>query len=161
MIYSTFKAKPRAPYVRPESVTNWPSALTTPARAAIKPIASALVAQPKGEAAKPGKRAPTAAERAWMDWIVSIGCIACRLDSMPPRPTAVHHILRGGVRMGHLHTLGLCDPGHHQGGEPLGLISRHPWKQQFEQRYGTEAELLEILRKEYSALDTRAKSAIK
>ena len=119
------------------------------------------MAQPKGEAAKPGKRAPTAVERAWMDWIVSVGCIACRLDGMPPRPTAVHHILRGGVRMGHMHTLPLCQPGHHMDGAPLGLISRHPWKQQFEQRYGTELQLLEILRKENAALDSRALSAIK
>ena len=109
------------------------------------------LAQPKGEAAKPGKRAPTAAERAWMDFIVTDGCIACRLDGMTPRPTAVHHILRGGVRMGHLHTIGLCDPGHHQNGLQFGMVSRHPWKQQFEQRYGTERDLLEILRKEYAA----------
>jgi hypothetical protein len=161
MSYSTFKAKPRAPYIRPERVTNWPSALSSRANAAIKPIATECTPQPKGEAAKPGKRAPTAAERAWMNWIVSIGCIACRLDGMPPRPTAVHHILRGGIRMGHLHTLPLCDPGHHQGGQQLGLISRHPWKQRFEQRYGTEQELLEILRKEYSAHTGCALSAIK
>jgi hypothetical protein len=106
------------------------------------------VAVPKGEKAKPGKRKPTVAEQAWMEAIVAYGCIACRSDGLAPRPTAVHHIVRGGQRMGHLFTLPLCDPGHHQGGQPLGLISRHPWKARFEAQYGTEMELLERLRAE-------------
>lgn len=50
--------------------------------------------------------------------------------------------------MGHLHSLPLCDPGHHQQGQQLGLVSRHPWKAKFEQRYGTEEELLARLRAE-------------
>jgi hypothetical protein len=58
----------------------------------------------------------------------------------------VHHILRGGVRMGHLYSLPLCDPGHHQNGGQFGMVSRHPFKARFEQRYGTEAELLQRLR---------------
>lgn len=108
---------------------------------------------PKGEAAKPGKGAPTATEREWLDWIVAYGCVACHLDGVPPRPTAVHHLLRGGIRMGHLHSIGLCDPGHHQNGAPLGMVSRHPWKARFEAKYGTEKELLAWLRaqKEKSA----------
>lgn len=106
-------------------------------------------ASPKDEKAKPGKRTPTAAERAWMDWITAQGCIACRIDGVGFRPAAVHHILRGGQRIGHLHTLPLCDPGHHQNGAHLGLVSRHPWKTRFESRYGTEWELLALLRAEY------------
>jgi hypothetical protein len=97
---------------------------------------------PKGEKAKPGKRAATKDEAAWMDAIVRYGCIACRLDGRPPRPTAVHHILRGGVRLGHKHTIGLCDPGHHQNGGQFGLTSRHPYKARFEAKYGTELQLL-------------------
>jgi hypothetical protein len=110
-------------------------------------------AQPKGEKAKPGKRTPTKAEREWMDAIVASGCIACRMDSLPAKglPCAVHHILRGGVRMGHLFTLPLCDPGHHQNGGQFGIVSRHPWKAQFEARYGTELELLARLRAELGA----------
>jgi len=99
----------------------------------------------KPEPVKPGKRAPTKDEAAWMSAIVAYGCIACRLDGLPPRPTAVHHILRGGRRIGHKATLPLCDPGHHQGGEALGLVSRHPWKARFEQRYGSEDFLLSHL----------------
>ena len=102
----------------------------------------------KGERAKPGKRAPTVLERDWMDRITAFGCIACWLDGRRHQPAAVHHILRGGVRMGHLYTLPLCDPGHHQNGRQIGLVSRHPWKARFEAGYGTEWELLALARDE-------------
>jgi hypothetical protein len=97
---------------------------------------------PKGVKARPGKRTPTKEEARWMDQIVEYGCIACRIDGHAHRPTVPHHILRGQRRLGHLFTLPLCDPGHHQGGEPDGLLSFHPWKAQFEARYGTQFELL-------------------
>jgi len=91
--------------------------------------------------AKPGKRAPTAEEKRWMDAIVAYGCIACHIDGLGRRDPAVHHILRGGQRIGHRFTLPLCDPGHHQG----WVFSRHPYKARFEQRYGTEDFLLRKL----------------
>lgn len=92
--------------------------------------------------AKPGKRAPTVGEARWMSAIVTYGCIACHIDGVGYRAPAVHHILRGGQRIGHRFSLPLCDPGHHQNGQQLGLISRHPWKAQFEAVYGTELTLL-------------------
>lgn len=104
--------------------------------------ARACVPVPKGIKAKPGKRAPTPEERAWMNAITAHGCVACRQDGRGFVPAAVHHILRGGRRLGHLWTIPLCDPGHHQNGQPAGLTSRHPWKAQFEARYGTELQLL-------------------
>ena len=64
------------------------------------------------------KRTPTVPERAWMSKIAEYGCIACRLDGNGYRPAAVHHLLYGGRRIGHMHTIPLCDPGHHQGGAP-------------------------------------------
>lgn len=104
---------------------------------------------PKGpEPVRPGKRTPTVEERLWMEAIVRYGCIACRIDGILPRPTAVHHIVQGGRRLGHLFTLGLCDPGHHQNGAQLGMVSRHPWKARFENRYGLELDLLQRLRGE-------------
>lgn len=111
------------------------------------------VAVPKGIEAKPGKRTPNALEARWMASIVEYGCIACRMDGHAPRPTAVHHIVDGGRRLGHLFTLGLCDPGHHQNGGALGLISRHPYKARFEKRYGTELELLAKLKVALGAFD--------
>lgn len=105
-----------------------------------------VVAVPKDAPAKPGKGAPTVAEAEWMRRIVEYGCIACILDGHWPRPAAVHHILRGGRRMGHMYTIPLCDPGHHQGGAPRGMVSRHPWKARFEERYGSEMDLLALMR---------------
>ena len=149
-------------FKRPTRPERQPMAWPSPVRGGVvvrADMGNPITASPKGEAAKPGKHAPTVAERQWMDWIVSRGCIACRLDGMPSRPPAVHHILRGGVRMGHAHTLPLCDPGHHQSGQQIGLISRHPWKSKFEKRYGTELELLAILQKEHAALTNPAQAA--
>jgi hypothetical protein len=100
--------------------------------------------RPKAIKAKPGKHTPTKAEAAWMASITDFGCIACHLDGHPNTPGAVHHLLRGGLRLGHLFSICLCQPGHHMDGAPLGKISRHPWKAQFEARYGHEADLLEL-----------------
>ena len=111
-----------------------------------------VVPVPKGVKAKPGKTAPTADERKWLDAIVAYGCIACRMDGRGVVPPAVHHILRGGRRMGHLFSLPLCDPGHHQNGESKGMTSRHPWKARFEKRYGSELELLAVLSVEVASV---------
>jgi hypothetical protein len=105
-------------------------------------------ARPKGETAKPGKRTPTKAEREWMARIVAHGCAACKADGSGYVFPEVHHILSGGVRMGHLHTIPLCS-GHHRDGAGIpGLIARHPWRKRFEAKYGTEASLLQALRSE-------------
>jgi hypothetical protein len=137
---STFKPKlpPPRPAKQMDGYTIKPRA---PAVAMVGP-ARACVPIPKPEKARPGKRTPTVEERAWMDFITSVGCIACLLDGHPGVPGAVHHILRGGRRIGHLHTINLCQPGHHMDGQQRGMVSRHPFKARFEARYGTEAELL-------------------
>lgn len=49
--------------------------------------------------------------------------------------------------MGHLYTICLCDPGHHQNGKAIGRISRHPWKASFEAQYGHELDLLELTKR--------------
>jgi hypothetical protein len=121
--------------------------MRSPVRSVIAIVADAVVDMSKGEAASPGKSTPTEKEAAWMAAIVEHGCVACIIDGQQPRLTAVHHILRGGQRMGHLYTLPLCDPGHHQGGAEFGLISRHPWRKRFEEKYGTEMDLLMHLRR--------------
>lgn len=51
-------------------------------------------------------------------------------------------MLRGNRRIGHLSTLPLCAGHHRDGAGRPGLIARHPWRARFEDRYGTEAELL-------------------
>jgi len=117
-------------------------------------IEGEVCAVPKGTKARPGKRAPTVAEREWMNAAACHGCIACRMDGQAPRPTAIHHILRGGVRMGHLFTLPLCDPGHHKGGAQFGMVSRHHDKRGFEARYGKEMDLLARLKVELGFFDS-------
>lgn len=101
--------------------------------------------------AKPGKRAPNKSEQDWMNWIVAYGCIACRMDGNGIVDPCVHHIIRGGRRIGHHYTLPLC-PGHHQEGTGIpGLIARHPHKARFEAKYGSEHSLLSRLQSEYGA----------
>ena len=87
----------------------------------------------------------TKAEREWCDAIVQIGCIACRVMGFVGTPAEVHHLLSGGRRIGHLHSIPLC-PGHHRSSEGMVKIGRHPFKRDFEEAYGTEAELLEKTR---------------
>lgn len=83
----------------------------------------------------------TKAERQWMSAIAEQPCIVCGRF-----PVQLHHLLSGGRRIGHLHTIPLCQP-HHQGGfNDAQIVSRHPYKRAFEERYGTEQQLLERVR---------------
>jgi hypothetical protein len=122
-------------------------------RGVIRPVGDVVVAMPKGIKAKPGKRTPTALEADWIIKAVAFGCVACWLDGTPSRPTAYHHIVDGNRRLGHLFGFGLCDPGHHQHGQQFGLVSRHPWKARFEQRYGSEFDLLARLKTQLGVFD--------
>ncbi len=94
-------------------------------------------------------KTPTKAEKAWMDKIVQLGCIVCLIQNRGYVPCLPHHMLnQSGRRIGHMHTIPLCDPGHHQGApKSSGEISRHPNKARFEAKYGTEEHLLELTRK--------------
>lgn len=133
----------RTSFKRPEYTPPPPA----PLRPLQRPVVLARIstqaqARPKEVKARKGKRAPTVAESAWMDAIVAHGCICCRMDGHGYVPACVHHMLRGGHRIGHLFTLPLC-PGHHQAGTGApGLIARHPNKAQFEKKYGSEFDLL-------------------
>lgn len=88
----------------------------------------------------------TKVEEAWTAAILDIGCICCYLQGFPGTPAEIHHMLRGGRRIGHLFTLPLCAPGHHRYGDGGLKISRHPFKARFEKAYGTEQSLLERTR---------------
>lgn len=97
-------------------------------------------------------KTPNKLERKWMQRVAEYGCVACRMEGNF-RPAAVHHLVSGNKRMGHLFTIGLCDPGHHKNGEHLGMISVHPYKARFEAKYGTELELLAKLKEELGVFD--------
>jgi len=139
----------KAPPPRPVKTIDYTPRARAPAVAISDGKARLVVQVPKPEKAKPGKYPPNAEERAWLDWIVAYGCVACRMDGHGVVPPAVHHLLRGGRRIGHLFSLPLCQPGHHMDGGP-GVVSRHPWKARFEAKYGTEATLLAALRLAYN-----------
>jgi hypothetical protein len=83
----------------------------------------------------------------WFLLLQDIGCIVC-LNTFGVRSEPdIHHILKGKGRIDDFHTLPLC-PSHHRLGENNQLlVSRHPWKKEFEKRYGTEWELLEQVQK--------------
>jgi len=90
---------------------------------------------------------PDKAERAWMDAVVDLGCIACRVMGVFGTPCEVHHLLRNGKRISHLDSIGLCTSHHRSELNTWHIVSRHPWRKEFETRYGTELELLERTRK--------------
>jgi len=135
---------PKAPARRPAKQIDYTPHPRVTVQALAISESRAIVSMPKGPKTKPGKCAPTMAEKAWMDSITELGCIACLIDGHPGTPGAVHHILSGGRRMGHMHTICLCQPGHHMDGAQAGKVSRHPFKARFESQYGSESDLLDL-----------------
>ena len=87
-------------------------------------------------------RNPSAAEKRFHDQLAALGCIACRIDGNHNPTVSIHHI-DGRTKPGaHMRVLPLC-AGHHQDGYGIpGLIAVHPYKRRFEDRYGSQYELL-------------------
>lgn len=83
------------------------------------------------------------AERQFQAKIRELGCIACIVAGRGPTFCEIHHILSGGRRMGEMFVLGLCAMCHRSGRNDEEIVSRHPFKREFEARYGTEQALLE------------------
>lgn len=88
-------------------------------------------------------RKPTKAEQDWLDQIVQINCIVCHLEKLGATPAEVHHT-NGGDN--HFDTIPLCFPHHRAGKDVEKYTSRHPFKKKFENRYGTDKELLQKTR---------------
>ena len=95
------------------------------------------------------KKVATAKEKKHLEIVSSLGCLICQ------QPAICHHIRnRGdgkgnigfGQRATHYETIPLC-PSHH-----VGTFSIHNCKEQFEARYGTEAELLHRTLKEVKSI---------
>lgn len=85
-------------------------------------------------------------EKAYQDRVRDLGCIACHVSLGVRSDCDIHHILIGGRKAGEKHVLGLCPPHHRSGQRNEMYVSRHPYKAEFERRYGTERELLERVR---------------
>ena len=90
----------------------------------------------------------TKEEKQWMDKVASLGCYVCE------RPAALHHIRPKGTGMGrrtsHFHVIPLCYD-HHQ-----GQFSIHMSKKAFEKEYGTETEILEIVKQKVKEEECRS-----
>lgn len=85
-------------------------------------------------------------EKKWFSQLVDLGCIVCHLNGIYSPPD-IHHVLKAGRRQSHLDTIPLCPTHHRLGVNNEDAVSRHPFKREFEKRYGTEDELLERTRK--------------
>jgi hypothetical protein len=85
----------------------------------------------------------TKADRTRFDKLHRLGCICCLKAGSGYRAPDVHHILRGGRRMGHQWTIGLC-PEHHRvpsNGTVIGP-SLADGSKKFESCWGPQLKLL-------------------
>ena len=73
-------------------------------------------------------------------------CIVCANLGYGYTPAEFHHILKNGRRVSHMQGFGLCTSHHRSGVNNEFCVSRHPWRQEFERRYGPETRLLEQVR---------------
>ena len=80
-------------------------------------------------------------KKEWFKRIQNMGCIVCLNEGLGVSPSDIHHVLRSGRRIDDLHTIPLCPLHHRSGHNTEEYVSRHPWKTEFERRYGTEMEL--------------------
>jgi hypothetical protein len=79
----------------------------------------------------------------WYSELNRIGCIVCLNEFNVRTPPDMHHIIKSGKRIDDFHTIPLC-PNHHRSGvNTKEYVSRHPWKKEFEKRYGKETDLFE------------------
>lgn len=96
-------------------------------------------------------RAPTKREAQRIQAMMKLGCVACAVLGIPYANVECHHLLDGGVRMGHWFTLPLC-AGHHQGRfttlqrkllEREQRVGISDGRKRFNAVYGTERALWE------------------
>ena len=87
-------------------------------------------------------RKPTALEQRHMASVAALGCIVCRREWGVYSPAAIHHV-DGKTKPGaHFKVLALCSAHHQTGGYGIAL---HAGRAEWERRYGTQAELLELV----------------
>jgi hypothetical protein len=90
-------------------------------------------------------RPPNKKEKAWLDAICQLGCIVCRNEFGLFSPACPHHIAGKTKDGAHFLTIPLCGPHHQTGGQ--GVAFHATGKKNWENRYGTQQELLEQTKK--------------
>lgn len=94
---------------------------------------------------KTSQRSVTKADKILWDLMATIiGCIACRKDGNFNPEVSIHHV-HGRTAPGcHKKVLPLCGPHHQQDDtDKMGRIAVHPWKSQWEAKYGNQDDLIE------------------
>lgn len=94
---------------------------------------------------------PTAEEQRHYKKVLSIGCIACRLQGFNDTPAEIHHLRKGagmGQKSSNDKVIPLCPVHHKYGYKDKDIVEYgyHQSPKNFEERYGTELELLEKVR---------------
>lgn len=94
-----------------------------------------------------------------MDTVARLGCIACRKNGITDSPATLHHIREGqggSQRASNWEVIPLCHP-HHQGGDGTasfnGEVAFHLRPLLFEEKFGTEMQLLEQTLRESGRAD--------
>ena len=89
------------------------------------------------------------AERAHLQKVSEMGCIACQIIGHYGTPAEIHHIRTGmgmGQRNDNYHVIPLCPHHHRQGPDAI-----HQSKKNFELMFGTELQLLELITDEVAS----------
>lgn len=85
----------------------------------------------------------TKGEKKHLQAVADLGCIVCRNMGYFGTPAEIHHIRKGqgrGQRASHYQTIPLCPTHHRTGGYGVAF---HSGSRAFEEKFGTELELLE------------------
>lgn len=89
-------------------------------------------------------KSKTKAEKAHLSRVAGLGCIVCKNNGFDDTPSEIHHLRNGqggAQRASHYETIPLCTIHHRHSGH--GEIAFHASQYEFEERYGTERELLD------------------
>jgi len=88
-----------------------------------------------------------------MNRVANLGCICCHILGFPESPAEIHHIRTGvgiGQRSSNYDVIPLCHT-HHRTGD--WGTAYHKGSTAFEKQYGTELELLEIVKEALNGQD--------
>lgn len=111
---------------------------------------SAKTVERRGEMKRRAKPKASKDEREHMGVVAGLCCIVCRNLGFGDSPAEVHHVrylAGGGQRSSNFDTIPLCPLHHRLGGYG---VAYHAGPEEFERRYGSEAQLLEQTRREIS-----------
>lgn len=82
------------------------------------------------------------AEKCHLSRVAELRCIVCRNEGLGDSPAEIHHCSSGtgmSVRADNFHVIPLCPNHHRTGGHGVAI---HAGRQSWENKYGTETELL-------------------